>query len=322
MKESIEKVFKAFNINATIAGISDGPSVKLFSVDLGIGQEFGKLKRIEKNIASACKTSVARIYGPAPKTGYFSIEIEKNARDIVRFSSMDKSKGSGYRLPLYLGVDNHNEVLVQDLTAMPHLLLAGATGSGKSVCLATIIESLPVSTRLVLIDPKKVEFQEFKNRPNVHYHTTEAVEAITALERMVDYMELRYRVLAGVGAKNILEYRKITGVEEPYYVIIIDELSDLMMVSKGGVEKPIVRIAQLARAAGIHLVIGTQRPTREVVTGLIKSNIPARIAFQVASKIDSRVILDESGAEVLLGMGDGIFYDGKGKKVRFQGALV
>jgi S-DNA-T family DNA segregation ATPase FtsK/SpoIIIE len=324
MIETISKVFSAFKVHARIVEEKEGPSFNLYKIKLGLGQEFSKLKRIEKNIAAACLVSDVRVFGPIAGCGLFGLEVAKNKRDIVNFHGLVSERPDG-ELPVVLGVDSNNEVLVEDLTKMPHLLIAGATGSGKSVCLNTIIQSIikfTPDTRLVLLDPKRVEFAEYKNHPNVHERAVESRDCVEMLSLVVDYMEHRYRFLEEQGEKNMLDVRNKGKFHAPYYVIVIDELSDLMMVSKGEVESYIVRIAQLARAAGIHLVIGTQRPTTNVVTGLIKSNIPARIAFQVTSKIDSRVILDESGAEVLLGMGDGIYYDGKGKKTRFQGAFI
>lgn len=324
MRENLEKVFEAFNIRASIADILIGPSVILAKVELALGQEFSKLQRIEKNIAAATKSMNCRVFGPISGTPYFGIELGKSKRDLIKFSDISTQSITG-EIPIILGKDNYGENLIADLTSMPHLLIAGATGSGKSVCLNAIIQSIfqfSETTQLILIDPKKVEFAEYDGHPSVYHKATEPDEAIRTLQAVVEFMDRRYSVFAESGAKNIIEYNKKTSSHEPYYVVVIDELADLMMVSKGEVEKHIIRIAQLARAAGIHLVVGTQRPTTNVVTGLIKSNIPARIAFQVTSKMDSRIILDESGAEVLLGKGDGLFYDGKGKKVRFQGCFV
>jgi len=275
-----------------------------------------------------------RIVGPIPGRGTVAIEVPNSEavtvylREIFVSAEFAESKG---RLPLALGKDVTGTPVVADLTAMPHLLVAGATGSGKSVGLNSMICSIlykttPADVRFLLIDPKRLELSVYEGIPHLLAPVvTDSKEAAARLRWIVGKMDERYKTLQTKQVRSIEGYNKAVGPDEhlPYWVVVVDELADLMVVSAGEVQTSLVRLAQIARAVGIHLIIATQRPSVDVVTGLIKANFPTRIAFQVASKVDSRTVLDGNGAEQLLGRGDMIFVPpGANKQMRVHGAWV
>ncbi|PYN17494.1 MAG: hypothetical protein DME05_04485 [Candidatus Rokuibacteriota bacterium] len=281
------------------------------------------------DLALALKSASVRIVGPIPGRGTVAMEVPNSEaatvylREIFVSAEFAESKG---RLPLALGKDVNGTPVVTDLTAMPHLLVAGATGSGKSVALNSILCSIlykatPADVRFLLIDPKRLELSVYEGIPHLLAPVvTDAKEAAARLK-----MDERYKLLQAKQVRSIEGYNKAVATADrlPYWVVVVDELADLMMVSAGEVQTSLVRLAQIARAVGIHLIIATQRPSVDVVTGLIKANFPTRIAFQVASKVDSRTVLDGNGAEQLLGKGDMIFVPpGANKQMRVHGAWV
>jgi S-DNA-T family DNA segregation ATPase FtsK/SpoIIIE len=280
------------------------------------------------------KAAAVRIIGPIPGRGTVAVEVPNPEqavvylREILVSGEFVESKG---KLPLALGKDTTGNPVVSDLAAMPHLLIAGSTGSGKSVGLNTMICSLlykasPAEVRFLLIDPKRLELGIYEGIPHLLAPVvTDAKEAAMRLKWIVGKMDERYKLLQGKAVRNIEGFNREVPPEEriPYWVVVVDELADLMMVSAGEVQNSLVRLAQIARAVGIHLIVATQRPSVDVVTGLIKANFPTRIAFQVASKVDSRTVLDQNGAEQLLGRGDMIFVPpGAGRPMRVHGAWV
>jgi DNA segregation ATPase FtsK/SpoIIIE, S-DNA-T family len=286
------------------------------------------------DLALALKSASVRIVGPIPGRGTIAVEVPNAEaatvylREIFMSAEFAESRG---RLPLALGKDVTGMPVVSDLTAMPHLLVAGATGSGKSVGLNAMICSIlykatPADVRFLMIDPKRLELSIYESIPHLLAPVvTDAKEAAARLRWIVGKMDERYKQLQAKQVRNIEGYNKEVPFEErlPYWVVVVDELADLMMVSAGEVQTSLVRLAQIARAVGIHLIIATQRPSVDVVTGLIKANFPTRIAFQVASKVDSRTVLDGNGAEQLLGRGDMIFVPpSAAKQTRVHGAWV
>jgi S-DNA-T family DNA segregation ATPase FtsK/SpoIIIE len=289
---------------------------------------------LSDDLALAMKAASVRIVGPIPGRGTVAVEVPNPEtaivylREILVSAEFVESKG---RLPLALGKDTTGNPVVSDLAAMPHLLIAGSTGSGKSVGLNTMICSLlykatPADVRFLLIDPKRLELGIYEGIPHLLSPVvTDAKEAAARLRWIVGKMDERYKQLQQKAARNIEGYNREVPPEDklPYWVVVVDELADLMMVSAGEVQNSLVRLAQIARAVGIHLIVATQRPSVDVVTGLIKANFPTRIAFQVASKVDSRTVLDANGAEQLLGRGDMIFVPpGGSRQVRVHGSWV
>lgn len=325
----------AHSIKATLKHQYTGPSVGLYAYQLTAGQSVKALLAVAQDLAVAVGQEAVRILAPIPGTSLVGIEVPHNHRATVDYTPVGAYEGcwscdqtGGLMVPI--GVDVKSEVIEADLTALPHLLIAGSTGSGKSVALNTIITALidrnsPAEVRLHLIDPKRVELAQFRDAPQVESLVTNLDEAEVLLEDLVDLMEVRYSTFEDHGVRNIGEYNLLVEEEGdspilPYHVIVIDEMADLMMQRKKEVEPLIVRIAQLARAAGIHLILATQRPTVDVITGLIKANVPSRLAFTVASVKDSMVILDQSGANALAGKGDALFLPiGQQRPVRVQG---
>jgi S-DNA-T family DNA segregation ATPase FtsK/SpoIIIE len=286
------------------------------------------------DLALALKSASVRIVGPIPGRGTIAVEVPNGEaatvylREIFMSAEFAESKG---KLPLALGKDVTGAAVVADLTSMPHLLVAGATGSGKSVGLNSMICSIlykatPADVRFLMIDPKRLELSIYEGIPHLLAPVvTDAKEAAARLRWIVGKMDERYKQLQAKQVRNIEGYNKEVPPEErlPYWVVVVDELADLMMVSAGEVQTSLVRLAQIARAVGIHLIVATQRPSVDVVTGLIKANFPTRIAFQVASKVDSRTVLDGNGAEQLLGRGDMIFVPpGAAKQMRVHGAWL
>jgi len=341
---SLMNCLRDFNVQGELVGITPGPVVTMFEVRPAPGVRVSRIANLSDDLALALKAVAVRIQAPVPGTDTVGIEIPNDARDTVCLKELLSSKlfhRSKSLLTLALGKDIAGNPAVADLSTMPHLLVAGATGAGKSVGINSIILSMlykarPHEVKLLLVDPKRVEMAIYADLPHlVHPVVTEMQMAKNALEWAVVEMEQRYDAIARAGVRNISDYNaKVAsfgdtppaGMEDlnfmPYLVIVIDELADLMLVAAKEVETSIVRLAQLARAAGIHLILATQRPSVDVVTGLIKANFPCRISFQVTSKHDSRTILDSVGAEHLLGKGDMLFKPAGGKFQRMHGAFV
>jgi S-DNA-T family DNA segregation ATPase FtsK/SpoIIIE len=347
----LEKTFAEFDMKVRVVQIDTGPVVTQYEIELEPGLRARKVMALSDDIAIALKASSVRIVAPIPGKNTVGIEVPNARRAKVGLKEvMVKSAGAaaGMRLPMYLGKDVKGQPMVHDLATMPHLLIAGRTGTGKSVCLNTLILSIlmtktPDQVKMLMIDPKMVELSLYKSIPHLmHPVVTDMKKAEAILAWAVEKMEERYSILASVGVRHIDSYNALSfdeicqrlelGEDEsrdriprhmPYILIFADEMADLMMTSAKEVEAHIIRLAQKSRAVGIHLVLATQKPTVDVVTGLIKSNLPARIAFQVASRTDSRVVLDEMGADKLLGNGDMLFlYPGTSKITRAQGTYV
>ncbi len=333
-----------FSIQGELVGITPGPVVTMFEFRPAPGVRVSRIANLSDDLALALKAVAVRIQAPVPGTDTVGIEIPNEVREMVCFREMIGSEAfqsAQSLLTIALGKDIAGAPVVANLATMPHLLVAGATGSGKSVGINSIILSLlykarPDEVKLLLVDPKRVEMAIYSDLPHlVHPVVTEMALAKNALDWAVSEMEQRYDDIARAGVRNIADYnaklkemgdKRPEGMEDlefmPYLVIVIDELADLMLVAAKEVETSIVRLAQLARAAGIHLILATQRPSVDVVTGIIKANFPCRIAFQVTSKHDSRTILDSIGAEHLLGRGDMLFKPSGGKFQRLHGAFV
>ena len=331
-----------FGIQGEVNRVRPGPVVNMVEYKPAPGVKISRIAGLSSDLALALKAQSVRIVAPLPGTDAIGLEVPNRSRRSVVFRDVIASSGfgrSGFRLPLALGKDIEGRPVAMDLARMPHLLVAGATGAGKSVCLNSIIVSLlfshaPAGLRLLLIDPKRIELAAYGALPHlVHPVVTDMHLAKSALEWAVSEMEQRYEAMARLGVRHLDAYNEKVRAEPPregepplepmpYLVIVVDELADLMLTASKEVEVSIVRLAQLARAAGIHLILATQRPSVDVVTGLIKANFPARIAFQVSSRHDSRTILDASGAEALLGRGDMLFKGPAGRMDRVHGCYV
>lgn len=333
----ISETLGTFDIPARVVSWVAGPTVTLFEVEIAKGVRLNRVTALADDLALALASSTVRILAPIPGKALVGIEVPNVRRTSVTLGDCLAPAGEGGPLLLGIGKDVAGDPVLADLAQMPHLLIGGTTGSGKSVAINAMLTSIlmrstPSEVRLILIDPKRVELSVYNGLPHLYVPVvTEPKEAASALAWSVSEMERRLKVLQVAGAKNIGSYNAMVqdgkgpdGASElPYLVIVIDELADLMMVAAKEVEESIVRIAQLARAAGIHLVVATQRPEANVVTGIIKANITNRIAFNVASAIDSRVILDQPGAEKLVGLGDMLFSIPKwDKPKRIQGCFV
>ncbi len=329
---SIEMRFSEFGIQGTIKEVHPGPVVTMYEFEPASGIKLSKILTLSDDLALALKAQSIRVYPIAGKST-IGIEVPNKKRQIVWLGEIIASekfnKSSSY-LTLCLGKDIYGNPFVADLAKMPHLLVAGATGSGKSVCLNTMILSIlfkatPQDVKLLLIDPKLLELSIYENIPHlIAPVVTDPREASEALKKIIVEMERRYKLFAAKGFRNIESFNKAVSPHEriPYVVVFIDEFADLMFTAPSEVEHAVTRIAQMARAAGIHLVVATQRPSVDVITGIIKANFPARIAFQVSSRVDSRTILDSQGAEKLLGMGDMLFMLSGVKIIRVHGAYV
>lgn len=337
-RELLDMTLKNFNVRAKVVNVTQGPTVTRFEVHPEPGVKVNKITNLTDDIKLSLAARDIRIEAPIPGKNTIGIEVPNRQskpvliREILRHPSFRKDNSP---LTVALGLDISGTPVVTDLNKMPHGLIAGATGSGKSVCINTIIVSLlykaaPHEVKLMLIDPKMVELAPYNGIPHlVSPVITDAKAATTALKWAVEEMERRYELFAHAGVRDITKYNERVkehnekSGELPYLVIIIDELADLMMVSPGEVEEAICRIAQKARACGIHLLLATQRPSVDVITGLIKANVPTRIAFSVSSQVDSRTIIDTGGAEKLLGKGDMLLLEnGSSKSVRIQGNFV
>jgi S-DNA-T family DNA segregation ATPase FtsK/SpoIIIE len=335
--QRIRETLAHFGIGVKVARIQEGPVVTQYALDVDPGVKLSRIEGLADNLALALSARSIRIEAPIPGEPYVGIEIPNSAFDLVTLKEVLASKNfedaaARSKLAFALGQDVAGQPFSADLSKMPHVLIAGATGSGKSVCVNGIICSLlmratPAEVKLILIDPKRVEMAQYKGIPHL---LTEVIvdteKAVNALKWTVGTMESRYHEFAQRGVRNIAGYNEALRPGEPrmpYIVVVIDELADLMMVSAFEVEATITRIAQLARATGIHLVVATQRPSVQVITGLIKANIPSRIAFAMTSGVDSRTILDTTGAEDLLGRGDMLYQPiDAPRAVRLQGVLV
>lgn len=335
----IEQTLATFDIGARVVDWVSGPTVTMFEVELAKGVKVNRITALADDLALALAAPTIRILAPIPGKSYVGIEVPNAGRTTVTLGDVLHGAPMNDPSPLLLaiGKDVSGDQVTADLAAMPHLLIAGSTGTGKSVCINSLITSImmratPAEVRLILIDPKRIELNLYNGVPHLYVPVvTEAKEAASALHWAVNEMESRLKKLQKAGVRNIAQYNAAVhsgkapeGSEEmPYLVIVIDELADLMMVAAKEVEESICRIAQLARAAGIHLIVATQRPSTDIITGLIKTNITNRIAFAVGSSIDSRVILDQPGAEKLVGLGDMLFSTpALPKPKRIQGAYV
>ncbi len=347
----LEKTFADFGYRVRVVEVQTGPVIAQFEVELEAGLRLSKITVLADDLAIALRVPSVRIVAPIPGKNTVGIEVPNSERQLVRLREVieeSHAKFSAMRIPIFLGKDVAGAPLTVDLSTMPHLLIAGRTGTGKSVCLNSIIMSIlmtrtPEDVRLLLIDPKMVELSPYKRVPHLmHPVVTDMRKAEAILAWAVEKMEERYGLLARAGVRHLSVYNQL-GEEElmermrpesdeersripthmPYIVIVADEMADLMMTAAKEVETHIIRLAQKSRAVGIHLVLATQKPTVDVITGLIKSNLPARICFEVASRVDSRVVLDEMGAEKLLGNGDMLFLrPGTSTLIRGQGTYV
>ena len=331
----IEQTLSSFDVQATVIGVNSGPSVTQYELQPGVGVPVRKITALQNDLALALSAAI-RIQAPIPGKPALGIEVPNKSTSLVTLREILQTpafQNDKTLLSLAIGTDVSGNSVVGDLTRMPHMLIAGATGSGKSVCINALLAGLmfqatPDELKLILIDPKRVEFAMFQDMPHLLVPVvTESEQATSALRWAVAEMENRYKLFASHTVRNIADFNDRApdmGLDRlPYIVLVIDELADLMMVAAGEIEELICRVAQLARAVGIHLMVATQRPSADIITGLIKANIPSRIAFAVSSSIDSRVILDETGAEKLLGRGDMLYLPVEaGKATRLQGVFV
>ena len=347
----LEQTFTDFGLNVRVVGINTGPVITQYEVALETGLRVHKVTRLADDLALNLRVPSVRMVAPIPGKNTVGVEIPNEHRAVVRLKEViltAGAKAAKAKIPLFLGKDTEGRPLVYDLAEMPHLLIAGRTGTGKSVCMNAIILSIlmtrrPDEVKMVMIDPKMLELSEYGRIPHLmHPVVKDMKKAEAILSWAVDKMEERYDLLSRARVRGIAGYNELTPAEihrrvapaddeeraripdrMPYIVIFVDEMNDLMMTMKKEVEGHIIRLAQKSRAAGIHLVVATQKPTVDVITGLIKSNLPARICFQVSSRSDSRVVLDEMGADKLLGKGDMLFLQpGTGALIRSQGTYA
>jgi DNA segregation ATPase FtsK/SpoIIIE, S-DNA-T family len=354
MGTKLMDALRTFRVEGELTGRTTGPTVTQFEITPAAGVKVRQFANLSNDLALAMRAPSIRIVAPIPGKGAVGVEVPNPTSEMVTFRELIESpefKSARAALPIALGKDLEGRPVINDLAKMPHLLIAGATGSGKSVCINTLITSLiyrhtPQTLRFLLVDPKMVELSVYNVLPHLrHKVVTDNRDAAAVLKWAVLEMQDRYELLAANGARNIQDFnRKVqdgatlkqaknrdvafesaayVGGILPYIVVVIDEMADLMMTVQGEVETPLAMLAQKARAIGIHLILATQRPSVNVITGLIKANFPSRIAFRVASQIDSRTILDGMGAESLLGNGDMLFIPpGKSEPARLQGAFI
>jgi len=342
LSEVIRRTLEEFGIRGRVGEVHRGPVITRYDFEPAPGIKVNQITSREDDIALALRTDRIRILSRIPGKAAVGIEIPNREPEVIYFKEIATSKSwqetRGF-LPLIFGTDTEGKPFCDRLETMPHLLIAGATNSGKSVCINTIIASLlfrhrPEDLRLIMVDPKMLELTSYNGIPHLALPVvTEARDAAKALQWLVAEMERRYRVFAARGVRNIQSYRAksdgpVDPDEEPmehmpYIVLVVDELADLMMTYASEIETPVARLAQMARAVGIHIILATQRPSVDVITGVIKANFPARIAFQVASKVDSRTILDQNGAETLIGRGDMLYLPaGRPAPIRLHGAFL
>jgi S-DNA-T family DNA segregation ATPase FtsK/SpoIIIE len=347
----LEKTFAEFGFKVKVVEVETGPVISQYEIELEAGLRLAKITNLADDLAIALRVPSVRIVAPIPGKNSVGIEVPNTTRQMVRLREVieeTQAKARTMKIPIFLGKDVAGNPMVVDMASMPHLLIAGRTGTGKSVCLNSIIVSMlmtrrPDEVRMLMIDPKMVELTPYKSLPHLmHPVVTDMKKAEAILAWAVDKMEERYALLAKVGVRHLTQYNAL-GREEilkrmapeteeeaaaipstmPFIVMIADEIADMMMTAGKEIEQYIIRLAQKSRAVGIHLILATQKPTVDVITGLIKSNLPARIAFQVASRTDSRVVLDEMGAERLLGNGDMLFLSpGTSQILRGQGTFL
>ena len=326
----LEKVLLDFGVQGKITKISTGPVVTLNEFEPAAGVKVSKIVNLSEDIARNTSSESARI-STIPGSSTIGIELPNSSRDNVMLReiiSSPKFNNKDLKLPIALGKSISGQPLIGDLTSMPHLLIAGTTGSGKSVCINTIILSLlyrhkPEICKFILIDPKMLELSTYEGIPHLLCPViTEAKKAASVLGWVVKEMENRYKLMTKVGVRNIDSYNAKHKISMPYIVVIVDEMSDLMLVASKDIENCIQKLSQMARAAGIHIIMATQRPSVDVITGTIKANFPTRISFQVSSKIDSRTILGEQGAEQLLGKGDMLFMSSANRITRIHAPFV
>ncbi|MFN4252282.1 DNA translocase FtsK, partial [Deinococcus sp.] len=332
----IDETLRHFNLQARVVDFARGPTVTRYEIEPAPGEKISRIAGLSNDLARALAVGGVRVEAPVPGKSVIGLEVPNAEREPVTFhqaAAAPSFRATRAKLPIILGKSIDGELMVGDLAKMPHLLVAGSTGSGKSVCVNTLITSLlfkylPTELRFLMIDPKMVELTPYDGIPHlVRNVVTNPVDAAGVLLGAVAHMERRYKMMSQVGAKNLEQFnakmRQVGETELPHLVIIIDELADLMITSPKEVEGAIMRLAQMARATGMHLVLATQRPSVDILTSLIKVNVPARIAFAVSSSHDSRTILDTMGAERLTGMGDMLFYQpGLIKPVRLQGPYI
>ena len=336
--KTLEKTFTNFGIDAKVVGVIHGPTVTRYEIHPAPGVKISKITNLSNDIALSFAVASVRIEAPIPGKNAVGIEVPNRKRinvylrEILQSSEFQNGK---YKLPIALGIDIGGNPIIADLTELPHLLIAGATGSGKSVCINNIILSIlyklsPEKVKLLMIDPKRVELNVYNGIPHLLIPIiTDASQAIKVLNWSISEMEKRFKMFAEAGVRNLDGYNEYVrninnGTETlPYIIIVIDELADLMLSSPVKAEESLCRLAQMTRATGIHLIIATQRPSVDIITGSIKVNFPSRIAFAVSTQVDSRTILDVNGAEKLLGNGDMLFSPvGASKPIRAQGAFV
>jgi len=341
----LEETLRDFGVQVKVVEVEQGPVITRYELLPAPGVKVNRIVSLSDDLALALKTTSVRFLTPIPGKNTMGIEIPNTSTTMVWLRELLESPAfqkKEFTIPLMLGKDTSGKPLIADLQEMPHLLIAGATGSGKTVCLNSVISGIlcaksPEELRFIMVDPKMVELAIYRDLPHMMTPVvTDVRKAATTLNWLVSEMERRYRIFAAVGTRNIKAFnaRKIEGAGEevegkilpqklPFIVLVIDELADLMLVSRDKVEIAITRLAQLSRAVGIHLILATQRPSVDVITGVIKANFPARISFKVSSKVDSRTVLDANGADKLIGKGDMLFLEpGEAKPVRGQGTFI
>lgn len=331
----IEKTLESFGVTARVVEVNLGPAVTQYALEVALGTKLSKITALERDLALAlaAPTGTIRIEAPIPGRSLVGIELPNKMPEFVHVKKMlesDIMRDNESKLTLALGLDVAGKPIIANLAKMPHILIAGQTGSGKSVCINTFLATLlfrasPSEVKLILVDPKRVELTSYDGIPHLLSPViVDPEKVISALRWVLSEMDRRYKLFSQAGARNIDSFNDMSGFQAlPYIIFIIDELADIILFSPVEVEDAITRIAQMSRATGIHMVLSTQRPSVDVITGLIKANIPCRVAFAVASQVDSRVILDTQGAEKLLGRGDMLYLPPEqAKPIRIQGAYV